>query len=99
MWVDRNHDGVCSNDENYSIGQLHITQVNLEYREATADEAYGFDDAGNWHRYKGTFHQRAPGSAPGKMLARTCGSLNAANRAKQEAEWKARQAEKAKQAP
>lgn len=63
MWIDRNHDGVCSNDENYSLGQLHISSINLTYIEAIADESYGFDEAGNWHRFKGSFVQRFPGGS------------------------------------
>lgn len=61
LWVDRNHDGAMTNDENYSLGQARVVQLDLDYEQATAAEEYGLDSAGNYHFYRGTFVQRISG--------------------------------------
>jgi hypothetical protein len=62
LWVDRNHDGVATNEENYSLGQARVTQLNLAYAEATREQNYGLDASGNRHFYRGTFVQRLVGT-------------------------------------
>lgn len=58
LWVDRNHDGLLTNDENYSLSQADVVQLELTYEQATANEAYGLDAAGNYHFYRGAFVHR-----------------------------------------
>jgi hypothetical protein len=57
LWVDRNHDGLMTSDENFTLGQRQVTQINLAHTSAAPD----IDLAGNDHRLKGTFVQRTHG--------------------------------------
>lgn len=59
LWVDRNHDGLMTADENYSLGQRNISRIDLEYATMTAEQRFGMDSSGNFHRLIGTFLQRS----------------------------------------
>jgi hypothetical protein len=58
VWVDRNHDAVATRDETYSLPELGVTELSLQFRELTAAESWGIDSAGNYHRFQGNFTQR-----------------------------------------
>lgn len=61
LWVDRNHDGLMTNDENYSLGEVKVVQLDLGYEQAAGGEQYGLDVAGNYHFYSGSFVQQIRG--------------------------------------
>jgi hypothetical protein len=66
VWVDRNHDAVATRDETYSLGELAVTELSLQFRELTAAESWGVDATGNYHRFQGSFTQRL---GPGHRVA------------------------------
>jgi hypothetical protein len=64
LWVDRNHDGEMTHDENDSLAARNVRAIRLSYSVATREERFGADEAGNQHRLRGTFLNRAAGGAP-----------------------------------
>lgn len=55
VWVDRDHDARMTNDENYALGAVGIVEISLRYVQLSEEQAYGLDDAGNWHALQGAF--------------------------------------------
>ncbi len=61
LWIDRNHDGKMSPDEDYSLDDFGMSEISLTYRESSAAESFGVDEAGNYHYLRSTFLQRVDG--------------------------------------
>jgi hypothetical protein len=61
VWVDRDHDGLATEAETYSLGELGIEAINLEFERFGSDRSYGVDDSGNFHVLQGSFRQRLRG--------------------------------------
>ena len=61
VWVDREHDGVATSLETYSLGELGIESINLVFERLGPDRSYGIDAAGNFHILQGRFQQRLRG--------------------------------------
>lgn len=68
VWIDRNHDGVATNDESETLGQQHVVALNLQHAIMTGEA--GRDAAGNTHRLQGTFQQRVTASSKPVVLPR-----------------------------
>ena len=62
MWVDRNHDGIASNSETYSLNDLGIEAIDLTFERFGQERLYGVDEAGNFHVLQGSFRQRLHGT-------------------------------------
>jgi hypothetical protein len=61
VWVDRDHDGVATESETYSLGELGIEWINLVFERLGPEQSYGVDTAGNFHVLQGRFQQRLRG--------------------------------------
>jgi len=61
LWVDRNHDGVVTNDENTTLGGAGVVEIPLAFRVMTAVDDYGVDIHGNQHFLQGEYSRREHG--------------------------------------
>jgi len=61
VWVDRNHDGVASESETYSLGELGVEAIELAFERFGRERSYGVDQSGNFHFLQGYFRQRLHG--------------------------------------
>jgi hypothetical protein len=57
LWVDRDHNGLVSHDENYTLNQRNVVELSTSYVTMTAAENFGLDAQGNWHLFKSRFKQ------------------------------------------
>jgi hypothetical protein len=58
LWVDRNHDGKMTPDEEHSLASQGVVEISLAYTQVSAAFQYGVDSAGNYHFLQGSFKQR-----------------------------------------
>jgi hypothetical protein len=58
VWVDRNHDGIATHDENDALPAVQVVSISLAWETFGADRDYGRDAANNYHVFQGTFTQR-----------------------------------------
>ena len=58
LWVDRNHDGRMTRDEDFSLASRGVVEISLAYLRLGASFQFGVDAAGNFHFLQGTFKQR-----------------------------------------
>lgn len=68
LWVDRNHDGMMSRDEEYSLAAQGVVDISLAHRRPGPAEAFGVDPAGNIHGLLGTYRQRVNGTLVERAL-------------------------------
>jgi hypothetical protein len=61
LWVDRNHDGLLSNDENASLGSAGVVEIPLVFTVMGETENYGADSHGNQHYLQGEYTRRERG--------------------------------------
>lgn len=61
IWIDRNHDGDMTSDENYSLGSLHVLEIHVTYVDMTGAPELATDSSGNRHLQQGTFVRRITG--------------------------------------
>jgi hypothetical protein len=64
LWIDRNHDGMVTRDESYTLHAFDIVEIELSYVVMTSADDFGMDTAGNWHLIQGMFVQRSTGGGP-----------------------------------
>ncbi|MGN6187176.1 MAG: hypothetical protein ACTHQM_26360, partial [Thermoanaerobaculia bacterium] len=62
LWVDRNHDGLMTRDENYTLGDAGVIGISLDPEVYGPDRNYGVDANGNLHFLRGTFSRRERGT-------------------------------------
>lgn len=62
LWVDRNHDGLMTRDENYTLGDAGVVGISLDPEVYGPDRNYGVDANGNLHFLRGTFSRRERGT-------------------------------------
>ena len=41
VWIDKNHDGISEPDELFTLAQLGITSISLDYQRAQWTDSYG----------------------------------------------------------
>lgn len=58
LWVDRNHDGMMSNDESYTLASKQVREISLKFAVRTSAENYGVDASGNYHVAHGSYVRR-----------------------------------------
>jgi hypothetical protein len=68
LWFDRNHDGLATNDENYTLASRGVVDLVLTYTIMTAAQNYGMDANGNYHVAQGSFGQRFRGDRRGLAM-------------------------------
>ncbi|HEX2834129.1 MAG TPA: hypothetical protein VHW00_14060 [Thermoanaerobaculia bacterium] len=61
LWIDRNHDGLCTNDETYTLPELGVVSISLEYSTMGREQHYGRDQHANLHLLQGRFSKRERG--------------------------------------
>jgi hypothetical protein len=57
LWVDTNHDGVATRDEEFPLPSRGVLEISLRFETVGADRAWGLDDQGNYHELQGTYKQ------------------------------------------
>jgi hypothetical protein len=70
LWVDRDHDGVETNDESFPLAAAGVVELSLDYITAGAADAFGLDASGNWHLLKGTYRRRINGGSASAIVER-----------------------------
>jgi len=61
VWVDRNHDGLASHDENATLASAGVVGIALQWRVMGPNAQYGEDANGNLHLLQGTHEHRVRG--------------------------------------
>lgn len=61
LWVDTNHDGAMSRDEDYSLASRGVVALPLAYEQLPIDDPAAVDASGNVHFQQGAFTQRLLG--------------------------------------
>ncbi|HEX7829620.1 MAG TPA: hypothetical protein VF787_08190 [Thermoanaerobaculia bacterium] len=68
LWVDRNHDGLVSNSENYTLAQADVVSISLDYEVFGPDRNYGADENDNLHLMRGAYGRRDRGQVSQRAL-------------------------------
>ena len=58
LWVDRNHDGLMTRDEDASLASQGVLEISIAHTRLGAAQHYGLDSSGNFHFLQGSFKQR-----------------------------------------
>lgn len=64
LWIDRNHDGLMTANESFTLAQRGVTEIDFDYLTIPDEECV--DPSGNYHRHQGTFGQRDRGAVFGR---------------------------------
>jgi hypothetical protein len=68
LWVDRNHDGLMSQDENTTLAGENIIELSLASTRLERDEDFGLDANGVYHLIQGSYMQRVRGQLRERVL-------------------------------
>ncbi|HEX2835273.1 MAG TPA: hypothetical protein VHW00_19825 [Thermoanaerobaculia bacterium] len=68
LWVDRDHDGLMTSDENHTLGDAGVVGLSLDSEVYGPDRDYGADANGNLHFLRGTYSRRDRGRITERAL-------------------------------
>jgi hypothetical protein len=68
LWVDRNHDGLMTSNENYTLSAANVVSISLDYDVFGPDRNYGADANDNLHFLRGRYDHRDRGQVTQRAM-------------------------------